>query len=212
MQILTAPQLRALDEATVLEHGITSTDLMERASQAFVRAFRGHFGPEHPVAILCGTGNNGGDGLAVARMLDLRYNVTVLAAQVGRRSSDNMINYRRAGRAGCKTLDLKVGDSFPHLREGAVLIDALFGTGLSRPLEGYWAELVVHFNEQRYPTVALDLPSGLLPDQSTEGAVLRADRTITLGLPKLALFAPENTKHVGQWEVAPFPLSDPASV
>ncbi|MEO0734211.1 MAG: NAD(P)H-hydrate epimerase [Bacteroidota bacterium] len=182
MQILTAPQIRALDEATVLEFGITSTDLMESASHAFVRAFRAHFDPGRTVTILCGTGNNGGDGLAVARLLSPQYNVTVLDARVGARSADNAVNHRRLKG---KNLPLEAGDAFPHLPEDTVLIDALFGTGLNRPLAGYWAELVEYFNGQNYITVALDLPSGLLADTTTTGPVLRAERTITLACPNL---------------------------
>jgi len=209
MRILSAAQIRALDEATTLEEGITSTNLMERATRAFFTAFRRHYGPKRPIAILCGTGNNGGDGFALARMMLMHYNVMVFSALVGERSHDNAINHRRAKKLGIKIHEVKPLDPFPKFHPDVILIDALFGTGLNRPLEGYWADFVDHYNEKNQTVVALDLPSGMLADTPSTGSVLRAERTISLGVAKLALFAPSNTQWLGRWEIAPFKLAHP---
>ncbi|MEM9260673.1 MAG: NAD(P)H-hydrate epimerase, partial [Bacteroidota bacterium] len=212
MRIPSAAQIRALDEATTFNEGISSTSLMERASRAFVRAFRKHYGPERPVAILCGTGNNGGDGLVVARQLMQHYHVIVVQALIGERSPDNAINYRRVAKAGIKIHEVKPLDPFPKFSDRIILIDALFGTGLSRPLRGYWADFVEHFNEKGHTTIALDLPSGMFADAPSVGPVLKAERTISLGLPKMALFAPENTHALGEWEIAHFRMESPELV
>lgn len=212
MRIPSAAQIRALDEATTLSEGISSTSLMERASRAFVRAFRQHYGPERPVAILCGTGNNGGDGLAVARLLMQHYNVLIVQALIGERSPDNAINHRRAVKAGIKIHEIKPLDPFPKFSDRIILVDALFGTGLNRPLQGYWADFINHFNKKGHTTIALDLPSGMLADTPSEGPVLRAERTISLGLPKMALFAPANTQWLGDWQIARFRMETPETV
>ena len=214
MRVLTAPQLRALDERTVLEAGISSTDLMERAASAFTGSFVQRFpvAGYPPVVVLCGSGNNGGDGLVAARLLaEAGYQVNVVALIGTSRSSDFAVNWQRAGNhVSCETVD--IGDTPPTLAPGAILIDALFGTGLSRPLEGHYAKVVDHFNGLALTRVALDVPSGLQIDAPSEGPVIHADVTFTLGYPKAGLFAPENAVYIGELVIVPFPLADAAQV
>lgn len=215
MKILTAPQLRALDELTVHDEKITSLDLMERAVSAFVASFKKRFKrKDGPVLILCGTGNNGGDGLVAARLLhQIGYKIHVLAVFGSERSPDNETNLRRIADKGFPVDKLTAGDKIPTPAPGVILVDALFGTGLSRKVDGYWAEVLRYFNEQEGITrVALDIPSGLFADEPSEGEIFRADTTFTLGLPKSALFAPENTAFVGETVIVPFRLHNPAAV
>ena len=210
MYVLTAPQLRALDEQTIFEEEITSLGLMERAAGAFVRAFTDQFRPgARPVVILAGSGNNGGDGFVIAqRLKKLSYKVHVLAAQVGEPSADNAANRQRAREAQVTMDKLAAGAPFPEPAVGVILIDALFGTGLSRPLEGYWAELIDHLNHVTGITrVAVDLPSGLLADGPTDGIAFKADFTFTLGYPKMAMFAAENNRYFGFTRVVGFQLA-----
>ena len=210
MHVLTARQLRALDEQTIYEEKISSLDLMERAVGAFLSAFTKQFRTgAGPVLILAGTGNNGGDGFVIARRLkDVGYKVHVLACRVGSPSPDNFHNNLRTKQVLVDIDELKTGDPFPEPAPGVILVDALFGTGLSRPLEGYWAELIDHLNHVKGITrVAVDLPSGVLPDAPTNGIAFMADHTFTLGYPKMAMFAAENADYFGNTRVVKFQLA-----
>ncbi|NJC24847.1 NAD(P)H-hydrate dehydratase [Neolewinella antarctica] len=215
MQILSGQQLRALDEMTVHEEGITSLELMERAVTAFTGSFCKQFRPSSgPILIVCGTGNNGGDGFATARQLHRAgYNTHVVAAEFGKRSPDNQANFNAAKRLDFPFTLLRAGNPFPKPAPGVILIDALLGTGLSRPLEGYWAELIERWNETEDITrVALDVPSGLPADGPATGAVFMADHTFVLGYPKVAIFAPENAVYVGEMSLVKFKLSSVRTV
>ena len=210
MRILSAEQHRELDAATLREHGISSLQLMERAATAWTEAFVKHYPKQNrEIVIVAGSGSNGGDGMVIARLLRFRaYTVRVIAVALGTLSEDNSANRRRAKDTGVPLRDWSPGDELPTLREGSILIDALFGTGLSRPIEGELAKLIDYLNELAVTRVAVDLPSGLYADRPAEGSILRADLTLSLGYPKLALFAPHNTPYLGAWELVPFELSN----
>lgn len=215
MKILTANQLRALDELTVYEDNISSLELMERAAKAFSHTFARKFKPNHgPILVLCGSGNNGGDGFAVARLLHNKgYKIHVIACQIGRMSPDCHDNFQRARRLTFPLDILQEGDKLPTPAAGVVVIDALFGTGLNRPVTGYWARLIEHLNRREKLTrVAIDIPSGMLADGPSKGIVFKADYTFSLGHPKVGLFASENAPNIGELKVVSFPLSDPESV
>ncbi|NJB85138.1 NAD(P)H-hydrate epimerase [Lewinella marina] len=211
MRILTAQQHQELDQATLEQDGISSLELMERAATAWAKRFTELFADKsREVVVVCGPGNNGGDGLAIARLLRFEaYTISVVAADIAPASPDHQDNRRRAKDVGVHIRTLREGDALPSFRKRSIVIDALFGTGLSRSIEGYWAWLVEHLNEQPVTRVAVDLPSGLRTDEPSTGAIVRADRTLSLGYPKLALFAPANTEYLGHWELVPFRLADP---
>ncbi|MCP9237586.1 NAD(P)H-hydrate dehydratase [Lewinella sp. JB7] len=206
MRILSAKQHHALDEATMRQEDISNLDLMERAATAWSARFQRHYPDKRRrITVLVGPGNNGGDGLVAARLLRFEaYTVNVIWAAIGKSSPDNDANLRRAKDVGVPLRQLHEGDDFPVIPAGSLLIDALFGTGLSRPVTGYWAELIGHVNELDVERVALDLPSGMSADQPATGSVVRAHRTLSLGYPKLALFAPANSPFLGHWELVPF--------
>ena len=210
MRILSAAQHRALDQATLDRDGITNLELMERAATAWTDRFAALYPDKsRTITVLCGPGNNGGDGLVIARLLRLdAFTVSAICANVGPASPDNKTNRRRAKDVGVRIRELEDGDSLPTPAEGGILIDALFGTGLSRPVSGYWARLIDHLNEQRLVRVAVDLPSGLQADAPSGGSILRAQCTLSLGYPKLALFSPANTSYLGKWELVPFRTAD----
>lgn len=209
MQILSAKQHRALDQATMQQGNISSLELMERAATAFTEALMRRLGAKNkPVFIICGTGNNGGDGLVTARLLHQKgYQISLYQALIGQPSEDNLTNRRKAEKVGITVQDLEKNNSLPIPSPDAVVIDALFGTGLSRPVEGYWASLIEHLNNTENTLYALDLPSGLLADSASSGAIIQADHTFTLGYPKLALFSQINTQYVGTWEGVVFDLA-----
>ena len=210
MEILTARQLRALDEQTIHEEDITSLALMGRAASAFVEAFIKKFNSrDRPVLVVAGSGNNGGDGYVAARQLHVAgYQIQVLAADIGEPSPDNAFNANYTGRAGVRMTKLSQGAVLPEIAPGVIIIDALFGTGLSRPVTGYWAELIEHLNAIESATrVAIDLPSGLRTDEPSDGAIFQANHTYSLGYPKRALFASENAPYLGELTIVKFKLT-----
>ncbi|TXF89708.1 NAD(P)H-hydrate dehydratase [Neolewinella aurantiaca] len=210
MQILSAEQHRALDQATIQNEGISSLELMERAATAFAQALMNKLGSvEAPVTIVCGTGNNGGDGLVAARILHQKgYSVKAYLAPMGNPTADNVANHKRAEEAGVPVHEIKKEDPLFGVPPDAVVIDALFGTGLSRPVTGYLAQIIEHLNSMANTRYALDLPSGLFADAPAAGVVFCADHTFTLGYPKLALFSQNNTNCVGSWEIVSFDLAN----
>jgi len=206
MKILNATQIKELDHYTIAHEPISSLDLMERASLAFVNWFVQQFPDQDtPIYIFCGPGNNGGDGLAVARLLQQRfYNVAVYACQIGSDASpDFQANWERLPRhSEMKIFSIWQDDYLEDLPEGAIVIDAIFGSGLNRPIEGYWAQLVEHLNAQPVTRVAIDVPSGLYADRHTEDVCIEAHQTFTFEMPKLAFLFPENYRKVGDWHFA----------
>jgi len=208
-KILSAQQIRELDQYTIKNEPIASIDLMERASRVFTLKFCALFpSKDQEVVVLCGVGNNGGDGFAVARMLKAwQYEVRIIHALVSEKlSTDCEINKDRLQKE-IEVLELKEEDRFPEIEEDTVLIDAFFGAGLNRAVEGYWGDLIQHINASKTIKIAVDIPSGLFSDQRSSGNIIQADYTITFQLPKLAFFLAENEKYIGKWEVVDIELS-----
>lgn len=177
---------------------------MERASATFVKRFLEEYNSGHPIHVFCGPGNNGGDGLAVARMLLARgYEVSVYLVQNGKFSVDNSANLERLRKLAEDKIIVIDGALLPELRNNSIVIDALFGTGLTRPVKGLEAEVIRHINKSDAHVVSIDVPSGLfcdMPNQKKD-AVIEADRTFTFACPKLSFFICENEKYTGKLEV-----------
>ncbi|WP_216690399.1 NAD(P)H-hydrate dehydratase [Hymenobacter siberiensis] len=211
MKILSAAQTRALDQATIAGQGITSAQLMERAAQELLFWFYDHYGHGRVPAdtlLLCGPGNNGGDGLALARLLHgANYAVRVALLPADSYSADWQHNRQRLP-AAVPVAEISA-EALPAISADTVVVDALFGTGLSRPLAGLAAAVVAHLNAARARVVAVDIPSGLFADapQPAASAVVRARHTVSFGLPKLAFLLPQNAEFVGEWEVEDIDLS-----
>jgi hydroxyethylthiazole kinase-like uncharacterized protein yjeF len=207
LKILSTSQIKALDKATIESEPIPSIELMERASLAFVRWFVRKFDHGKTVGIVCGAANNGGDGLAIARMLkERRYQVTVWIVEGGvPQTEDFKANLNRLAGTSPIFIDKTPADGI--FGSVNVLIDALFGSGLSRPLGGVHEATVAMMNKSGAVKVAVDVPSGLLSDGPSSGETFCADFTITFQLPKLAFMLPENGKYVGQWEAVDIGLS-----
>lgn len=202
-KILSAAQTRQLDQYTIEREPITSLQLMERASRAFVDWFRRQYPKDDRVVCLfCGPGNNGGDGFAIARLLhEAAYEVRVYACRISDQPSpDNATNEERlAAKRVVPIADLRDGQSWPKLPAEVVIVDALFGSGLNRPVAGYWAELLEWLSERPAERVSVDVPSGLFADQHTDGPVFKAHRTVSFQLPKPAFMMAENSRWVGEW-------------
>ncbi len=211
MKIISASQTKELDQFTIENEPISSLDLMERASLCFVDWFTEQFqNPDQPIYIFCGPGNNGGDGLAIARLLHQRmYTVILYLCEIGSsRSPDFKSNLERLPpRSNIPVSSLKKDSSLPDLPEQALVIDSIFGSGLNRPVEGYWAKLFEHLNNHAATIVSVDIPSGLFADRTTSGIAIHADYTFSFELPKLAFLFPQNQKYTGQWTVRTIGLS-----
>jgi NAD(P)H-hydrate epimerase len=205
MKLLTAQQIREWDQFTIKHEPIASIDLMERAAQAFVHHYTLRHTIDNPVFVFCGNGNNGGDGLAIARMLYQKgYRVNVyLIAQQG--SADLNTNLQRLDEDADVAVSLiNEKQLLPELRYGDVIIDALFGTGLSRPIEGRIAELIHHLNESSAYRISVDVPSGLQADllPVTPGQVVfQAHETYTFQVPKLSFLLADSGKYCGEISV-----------
>ncbi len=205
MKILSAENTRKADAYTIKHEPIESIDLMERASSSFVSIFMKYFTTENPVNIFCGTGNNGGDGLAVGRLLNeegYEVHVYVINPKGTRGSEDFEINFQRLVLKHPPAV-LQHPEDFPSLPKGSVLIDALFGSGLTRPVEGVYAGILDKMNRHNTRKVSIDIASGLFADQAvTKGAIFEPDLTITFQMPKLAFMVPENEPYTGKLEIA----------
>lgn len=215
MKIFTAEQIRSIDAQTIAQEPIKSIDLMERAALAFVQGLEEKFpAKERPICIFCGSGNNGGDGFAVARLMQQRfYQVTVFACSIGHSlSPDAHENFIRLPiMQGLNIHPIQKGDVHPAIPAGSVVIDALFGSGLNLPLSAYWVELIEYLNQLPVKRVAIDIPSGLFADTPTLSSAFKAHHTLSFEFPKRAFFFPENQAYVGDWELLSIGLS-PAAI
>lgn len=200
MKVLTAAQVREADRSAV-ERGIPSLVLMENAARCVVEALAARFAPlaAHRIAVVCGKGNNGGDGLAIARLLLLAgCDVTaVLAADPAELTGDaaaNLAMLRAAGGGVVHEIPARV-------RHATLVIDALLGTGLQGPAREPYARWIVEINTgfPRARIVAVDIPSGMASDSGTSaGPHVRADLTVTFAAPKPGLVLPPNCDSVGE--------------
>lgn len=209
MKILNAIQTREADAFTIKHEPIASIDLMERASQAFCNWFTGAFSPKKGVVIFCGMGNNGGDGLAIARiLLQEKYVVQVFVIKHNTRGTyDFEENHKRFEDLGKISLIENIR-AIPEIPDNTVVIDAIFGSGLSRPIEGLFAEVIKAINQSNAIKVAVDIASGLFSDRPSVGdVILKPDYTLTFQAPKLAFMMPENAAFTGQFIVADIGLS-----
>ncbi|MCU0431722.1 MAG: NAD(P)H-hydrate dehydratase [Cytophagaceae bacterium] len=208
MKILSAEQTRNLDQYTITYEPIEPIDLMERASQQVVRWLGDRYYRDRPFIILCGPGDNGGDGLAIARLLSQRrYKAEVWLLKSEKYSASNLLNQERL--AGLLDITFLQKDSvLPEPTAETVFIDALFGSGLSRPLEGIATQVVNQMNTWDAEVVSIDVPSGLFMDKPMEqGPVMEARYTLTFQLPKLALLLPQYERFVGEFFVLNIGLS-----
>ncbi len=217
MKILRTAQIKEADAYTIKHTPIKSIDLMERAASAcfdwIYEKAPGLFPPhimgegEWLFTVVCGPGNNGGDGLAIARMLMRNgYNVEVLIVHYSDKpSKDFETNYEKLGAAAKKqVIHIKKKADIPAIDSGAVLIDALLGSGLNRPAEGLVADAIEAINVSGAKVLSIDLPSGVYADGDFDKKLppsVRAAHVLTFQSPKLAFFLAEYAESIGQVHV-----------
>lgn len=207
MKVLTAGQCKALDRYTIEHEPIDSLDLMERASAAIAREISIRWDSSHPLIIFAGPGNNGGDALAVARLLGQEgYRSQVFLFNVtGKLSPDCLANKERL--ADCPNVNLTEVTSqfsFPLIHSENILIDGLFGTGLNKPLNGGFASVTQQINASGAPVVSIDIPSGLMCEDNTYNYmshVVKASLTLTLQVLKPAFLFAENQRYLGEIKI-----------
>ncbi len=206
MRILTADEMREVDRRAIEEIGIPSLVLMENASIGVADAIAESFAESETVAIFCGPGNNGGDGLALARHLDARgYRLRVFLVVAGssRPGGDAAVQLEILRRSGLEVETVDAATDIPRLVADCsgydLIVDALFGTGLRRPLSGHFAELVEGLNAAARPILAVDLPSGLDGSRAEPpGPHLVTDMTVTFAAPKVAHVFPPAADATGK--------------
>jgi ADP-dependent NAD(P)H-hydrate dehydratase / NAD(P)H-hydrate epimerase len=214
MKILSAKEIREADAFTIENEPVSSIDLMERAARACTEEIKNLVKKSQPVYIFCGPGNNGGDGLAIARQLyDEGYDVEASLLDFSENYSENFkLNLQRLAERQIKPLKLSE-HPFPALPEKALLIDAIFGTGLTRPVEGKFAEVIQEINRAAllgHPVISIDLPSGLFDSDNSNNIkenIIKAWLTLTFQAPKLSFMFAENAPYVGDFRILDIGLS-----
>ena len=201
MKIFSAAQIKKWDAFTISNEPVDSIDLMERAAAKCCEWLTGQNYFQKHMHIFCGKGNNGGDGLAIARMLiNKSYAVTVYILEFGNIGTADFQTNLAKLHACCTDIHfIQSLEFFPVIEDNAIIIDALFGTGLNKPLEGISAGLVHHINQLNATIIAIDLPSGLAADSSSkDNPVIKAAYTLSFQNYKLAFLLPENENYCGK--------------
>ena len=205
MKLFYTSQIHDLDQYTIEHEPIASVDLMERAAKCILEEFIQLFPVTSPVCIFAGPGNNGGDALALARLLlEKSYKVNVVLLQSGKLSRDCEINKNRLQEKFPERITI-LTDNFvaPEISEETILIDGLFGSGLTRGIEGIYASAINWMNDSGCKIISIDIPSGLHGEENidTSATIIKADLTYSIQFPKLSFFFPENDKFLGKWKL-----------
>lgn len=207
MKILPINLIREADSFTIKNEPIADIDLMERASKECFKWLKQRFNKSFNFYIICGTGNNGGDGYALSRMLIKDgYVVNVFFVKYSENISDNcQANIDRLKlNKNQKIIEITDIKDLTDVIEKTVIIDALFGSGISKVVEGLAEKVIKKINESNAIVVSIDLPSGLYADKSNKkekAVIVNADFTLTFQFPKLSFLMPENDIYVGDFHV-----------
>lgn len=206
MYILSPAQIKKADKATITNTKITSTELMEHAATlCFEWLHQRLQGQNIKIHVFCGIGNNGGDGLVMARHLHQHgYNVNCYVVNFSdKRTEDFLINYNRLKEIGEWPTVISHEEEFPTVNFEDIVIDAIFGNGLTRKPTEFTKKLIQYINSTKVFTLAIDMPSGMFAEKTVTNSksVLKAGHILTFQAPKLAFFLPENKNFFNTWEV-----------
>ena len=212
MKIFRCEQIMEIDDYTINHEPIASVDLMERAAGQLFKWYVSRFERANRIFIFAGPGNNGGDGLALARMLSgIRYDVEVYFLKfTDKISSDWDINRLRLEAETNVPLNYLTSlEKFPVISSGDIIIDAIFGSGLTRAVEGFPAEVIRQINGVDCTKISIDIPSGLFGEDNSGNCydnIIKADYTLSFQFPKLSFMFPDNSLFTGEWVVLPIGL------
>lgn len=215
MKLFLTSQIREIDRLTIEKEPVSSINLMECAADAIFRWFASNISAHRKIIVFAGPGNNGGDGLALARLLvEAGYYVEVYLLESSALSPDCLVNLDRLKKQGIsKIYQIKSDNDFPLIGCDSYVVDALFGSGLSRPLSDLPAKLIKNLNDSGAEIISIDIPSGLFGDENpvpNSNSVVQASITLTLQFPKLSFFFAENEKYIGKSIVLPIGLNEEA--
>lgn len=213
MKVFPVEKIRQADNYTIKNEPIASIDLMERASRKLHSWIVEHVSIEKHISIITGLGNNGGDGLALARMLsEDGYNLSIDVIVYSDNSSEDFdVNRNRiTGNEKINIREVKNIHELTEFKDDQIVIDAIFGSGLTRPVTGFIADVIRKINDSNGITISVDIPSGLFADLTSignKGEIIKADYTLSFQFPKLAFLVPENEMFVGNWQILDIGLS-----
>lgn len=213
MKIFTSAQLHELDKYTIEHEPIKGIDLMERAAKVLTEAIMEEWTERTPVMVFAGPGNNGGDALAVARMLaNANYTVCVYLFNIHDKLSEDCATNRQRLIDEKKAQFTEISLNFdpPELSKDMLVVDGLFGSGLNKPLMGGFASLVKYINQSPAKVVSIDIPSGLMCEDNTNNVhsnIIRADLTLTLQQKKLSMLMADCQRYVGRLRILDIRLS-----
>lgn len=200
LKILSSDQIKELDATTIKVEGISSLDLMERAATQCSNWVQNNYAPSVSIYFFAGIGNNGGDALVMARLLAAKgYDCHVFVVCISSsRTTDFSANYERL--KGMKTTEIRAYSDIPELPNNGLVIDGIFGTGITRPVDGIAQKCIEAINNSCAEVVSIDLPSGLLVNSETPASstIIRANHTLTFQLPKLSFMLPDKRNPVGE--------------
>lgn len=204
MKILNPKQLREVETKTITIQQVDLIDLMERAASAILNWLKERLDlSKNHFTVICGIGNNGGDGLALARMLaEEKADVKIYLQKNNTYSLDNLTNQARLKEAKIP-VELYDAQTKLELFPDTIIIDAIFGYGLNRPIGDEWKPVINQINEAQNTVISIDVPSGLFCDRINDKSdpVVFSEVTLTFQTPKLSLFLPENASYVKDFEI-----------
>ena len=206
-KILNVEQIRATDIYSIKKYSISSLALMEKAARSFVNALRKQDLASKKILVICGAGNNGGDGFAVCRLLrDQRIDASAVLVKFRETlSKDCEVNKNKLQ----EITVLDASSPIPDFSDFDIIIDAIFGSGLNKPVEGFVARVIEAVNNSGREIYSIDVPSGLFCDTVSESEyIIKANLVISFQRPKLSFFFPENSAYVGSWEVVDIGLNE----
>ncbi len=215
MKIFSCEQIREIDAYTIKHEPVSSVDLMERAAGKICSWITGRFRRSEHFLVFAGPGNNGGDGLALARMLKERgYSVDTYCLQISDKTShDHDINRKRLEDIDASLNDIHNIEQMPVISSGDVIIDAIFGSGLTRASEGLSKEIIKKINHSDSIRISIDIPSGLFCGDNSmndKEGIINAHITLSFQFPKLSFMFADNSQYVGEWFLLPIGLADTA--
>lgn len=207
MKILSGAQIKEADNSTINSRKITSLELMEYASTQCFNFIKENLNiQQRTIKIFCGVGNNGGDGLVIARLLaSKKVKISCYIVHFSEKKSDDFTeNYKRI-----KTIknvhcyDIVNSEHFPVIQPNDIVIDAIFGVGLTRTPEGFIKKLIQHINASKSTIISIDMPSGLFTESPVldKDSVIKATLILTFQVPKLALLLPENAAYCNDFKI-----------
>jgi len=216
MEILSSSQIKKCDAYSMACQGISSLELMERAAVQCFHWIRQRFSNAQDYVVICGNGNNGGDGLVIARhLIESGARCSVWICEFTAPSQEFQINLQRLLDAGVKVQNIFQEDIRESCSENVVLIDAILGSGIRHPLEGKLTEVFTLLNQMpKHALISIDIPSGFHPDlpMPEDAVALEADFTLCFHRPRLMFFFSESERYTGQWEILDIGLQEPEEI